>query len=115
MIDRAPFFNRSGIVVILRTFFPPRVRSCLTRRTPRGGVSSMSVDEVFARVANAWNEVTSSVDAAWDAAWRSRNRANAEESRKKTALATGIVTERDARHARVNVVPSFSIKRYFFI
>ena len=61
----------------------------------------MSVDEVFARVANAWNEVTSSVDAAWDAAWRSRNRANAEESRKKTALATGIVTERDARHARV--------------
>jgi Leucine-rich repeat (LRR) protein len=36
-----------------------------------------------------------------DASWRSYNRANAEESRKKTATATGIVTERDAAHARV--------------
>ena len=61
----------------------------------------MSVDDVLARAADAWREFASSVDAAWDAAWRSRNRARAEESRKKTALATGIVTERAARHARV--------------
>ena len=55
------------------------------------------MSDFFASVAKAWDDLTASLHETYDASRRAHNRASAEDRRAKSARATGMVRERDAR------------------
>jgi hypothetical protein len=52
--------------------------------------------DFFNAVGEYFESIGADIHASYDSMWRSRNRANSEDKRAKSASATGIVTERDA-------------------